>query len=50
MPASTARILVIATREDLTIMRETRQLIGSSINGPHGMEQTRLSLTINETN
>src|SRR4030095_10115410 len=29
--ASTARILVIATREDLTIMRETRQLIGSSI-------------------
>jgi acetate kinase len=30
-PASTARILVIATREDLTIMRETRQLLGSSI-------------------
>ena len=29
--ASTARILVIATREDLTIMRETRRLIGSSI-------------------
>ena len=28
--ASTARILVIATREDLTIMRETRQLVGSS--------------------
>jgi acetate kinase len=27
--ASTARILVIATREDLTIMRETRQLIAS---------------------
>jgi acetate kinase len=29
-PASTARILVIATREDLTIMRETRRLVGSS--------------------
>ena len=29
MPASAARILVIATREDLTIMRETRQLVGS---------------------
>jgi acetate kinase len=29
--ASTARILVIATREDLTIMRETRRLIDSSI-------------------
>src|SRR5438093_1489488 len=28
MPASAARILVIATREDLTIMRETRQLVG----------------------
>jgi acetate kinase len=45
MPASKARILVIATREDLTIMRETRRLVGSSINGRHGNEQTRLSLT-----
>jgi acetate kinase len=27
MLASKARILVIATREDLTIMRETRQLV-----------------------
>src|SRR6476661_780469 len=35
MPASKARIVVIATREDLTIMRETRRLIGSSINGRH---------------
>jgi len=35
-PASKARILVIATREDLTIMRETRRLVGSSINGRHG--------------
>ena len=31
MPTSAARILVIATREDLTIMRETRKLVGSSI-------------------
>jgi acetate kinase len=30
-PASTARILVIATREDLTIMRETRRLVPSSM-------------------
>jgi acetate kinase len=33
-PASTARILVIATREDLTIMRETRRLVVSSMT-PH---------------
>ena len=38
MPASAARILVIATREDLTIMRETRQLVGSSISQPTGNE------------
>ena len=43
-PASTARILVIATREDLTIMRETRQLIGSSISPHRGDENTRHSL------
>jgi len=35
-PASTARILVIATREDLTIMRETRRLVGLSISRHHG--------------
>src|SRR5262247_2945163 len=34
MPASAARILVIATREDLTIVRETRRLLGSSISQP----------------
>jgi acetate kinase len=34
-PASTARILVIATREDLTIMRETRQLLGLSASQHH---------------
>src|SRR5262245_26396390 len=34
MPTSAARILVIATREDLTIMRETRKLVGSSISQP----------------
>jgi len=50
MPASKARILVIATREDLTIMRETRRLVGSSTNGRHEKEQTRSSLTIDETN
>src|SRR6266550_1093546 len=49
MPASPARILVIATREDLTIMRETRRLVGSSINGRHRKEQTRSSLTIDKT-
>jgi len=43
MPASAARILVIATREDLTIMRETRKLAGSSISQPVGGEPTRLS-------
>jgi acetate kinase len=42
MPASVARILVIATREDLTIMRETRQLVGSSISEPRGNEHARL--------
>ncbi|HTG14402.1 MAG TPA: hypothetical protein VK747_03945, partial [Blastocatellia bacterium] len=50
MPASTARILVIATREDLTIMRETRQLVGSSINGRHEKEQAPPSLIIDENN
>jgi acetate kinase len=30
-PASKARILVITTREDLTIMRETRRLVASSM-------------------
>jgi acetate kinase len=38
MPESAVRILVIATREDLTIMRETRQLVGSSISQPRGNE------------
>jgi len=31
VPSSKARILVIATREDLTIMRETRRLVASSM-------------------
>jgi acetate kinase len=43
-PASTARILVIATREDLTIMRETRRLVGSSISRRGGNEPARPSL------
>jgi acetate kinase len=50
MPASKARILVIATREDLTIMRETRRLVGSSINGRHRKEPARPPLTIDENN
>jgi acetate kinase len=32
---SNARFLVIATREDLTIMRETRLLLGSSVSRTH---------------
>jgi acetate kinase len=34
-PASTARILVIATREDLTIMREARRLVDLSTSWQH---------------
>ena len=49
-PASTARILVIATREDLTIMRETRRLVGSSISRRHGDENAQPSLIIDEKN
>src|SRR5215831_12917799 len=43
-PASTARILVIATREDLTIMRETRRLVGSSMTQQPGDKSVRRSL------
>src|SRR5438067_1627565 len=50
IPASTARILVIATREDLTIMRETRRLVGSSLGRQRGNEHARPSLIINENN
>ncbi|MGE4090429.1 MAG: acetate/propionate family kinase [Candidatus Binatia bacterium] len=39
IPASAGRILVIATREDVTIMRETRKLVGSSISHPLGSDQ-----------
>jgi acetate kinase len=42
MPASAARILVIATREDLTIMRETRKVVGSSISQPLRSEHAGL--------
>jgi acetate kinase len=44
MPASKARILVIATREDLTIMRETRRLVGSSMSQQLGDKSVRPSL------
>src|SRR5512132_1439795 len=50
MLASKARILVIATREDLTIMRETRRLVGSSINWRHENETAQPSLIIDEKN
>jgi acetate kinase len=46
--ASTARILVIATREDLTIMRETRQLVGSSVSRIRENEISRPSLVIDK--
>jgi len=42
--ASTARILVIATREDLTIMRETRRLVGSSVSQQSGRKSVQPSL------
>ena len=42
VPASAARILVIAAREDLAIMRETRRLL-TSTGEPQGIENARLS-------
>ena len=46
--ASIARILVIATREDLTIMRESRQLVGSSVSRTREDETSRPSLVIDK--
>jgi acetate kinase len=46
--ASTARILVIATREDLTIMRETRQLVGLSVSRTREDEISRPSLVLDK--
>ena len=43
VPASAARILVIAAREDLAIMRETRRLLASSTGEPQGIESARLA-------
>jgi acetate kinase len=42
VPASAVRILVIATREDLAIMRETRRLLAST-GEPQGIENARLA-------
>jgi len=42
VPASAARILVIAAREDLAIMRETQRLL-SSTGEPQGIESARLA-------
>jgi acetate kinase len=50
MPGSTARVLVIATREDLTIMRETRRLVGSSVSRRHENENAQRSLITDEKN
>ena len=41
VPASKGRILVIATREDLTIMRETRRLVASSMTQDSRAKNTR---------
>ena len=49
-PGSKARILVITTREDLTIMRETRRLLGSSISGRHESENAQPFLTMAKKN
>jgi acetate kinase len=38
LPGSGGRILVIATNEDLTIMRQTRGLLESSMNQPQGIQ------------
>jgi acetate kinase len=38
IPASAGRILVIATREDVIIMRETRKLVSPSISPPLGSD------------
>jgi acetate kinase len=38
MPSSAGRILVIATREDLIIMRETRKLVSPPIRHPFGSD------------
>ena len=43
MPGSAARILVIATREDVAIMRGTRQLLASAEGEPRGIERVRLA-------
>ena len=50
VPDSPARILVIATREDLTIMRETRRLVGSSISWRQGEENAEPYLVVDEKN
>jgi acetate kinase len=48
-PTSTARILVIATREDLTIMRETKRLLESHSGPIGGNNAPNRSLVLDET-
>ena len=43
MPCSPARILVVATREDLTVMRETRRLLAPPQSHYGGISQPPLS-------
>ena len=45
-PGSRARILVIATNEDLSILRQTRALLESSVNRPKEIQAAQLPLTI----
>lgn len=42
-PDSAARILVIGTREDLTILRETRRVLASSISPPRDIGPSRFT-------
>jgi acetate kinase len=49
-PDSTARILVIVTREDLTIMRETRRLVGSSISQRQENKNAEPCLIVDDKN
>jgi acetate kinase len=44
-PGSRGRILVIATNEDLTILRQTRALLESSINRSAGIHADQVTLT-----
>jgi hypothetical protein len=42
MAALAARVLLIGTREDLTIMRDARRLLSAPMSQPQGGERARL--------